>query len=581
MNLLRAPQCAVLLALALPARGQLPFQLSARPTGPYEIRGVVVDAKTSERLSGAELSIQESAQPSDPAFEIIQSNPNGNFRFANLAEGKYTLRASRQGYAQQALLQHENFWTGVAVGVGKDSLHVRFVLSPSATIKGQVTDENGEAVRGAAVTLWTEQVENGTRNMTGTGTAVTDDEGRYRFEHLLTGKYSVSVTATPWYSRYITPQQVAAESILRSNVQSSRGANATGVPVIRGASDSRGGETQTSLPDVVYPTLFYPNARDWHGMAWMNLEAGQVEGADFRLLPEPSARLQVKVSEGGNGQQPNVVLMMDLPGEGGDRAITPNVVSDSGVIEISGFAAGRYRVQTEGWRGNDAGLQQEIDISGSSQLRLEQAPPGGRPIRGEFRRADDEQKIEHAMLQLKDAKGLTYDTMYYGNAQGQASPAPNFRFENLPAGPQVFEFTVLQPADLVVNKIEAEGAKVTGTTIETDGSQEVNLLVTAVQTSSNLEGTALKQGKPFAGAMILLIPETRKGWDRLERRDQSDSDGTFRLPTILPGKYALLALENGWEIEWSKPEVLRPFLARAQKLEIGERPLNPVTVEVQ
>ena len=195
--------------------------------------------------------------------------------------------------------------------------------------------------------------------------------------------------------------------------------------------------------------------------------------------------------------------------------------------------------------------------------------------------ADGEQKIMNATLQLKDANGRTYDAGYSGNPQGEGGAAPNFRFENLPAGPQVFEFAILQPPDVVVRRIEAKGAKVTGMTIETEGSQEVSLLVTVAQVANAMDGTALKQGKPFAGAMILLIPENRKDWDRLVRRDQSDSDGTFHLATIAPGKYTLLAVEDGWEMEWSKREVLEPFLAKAQKLEIGERPMSPVTVEVQ
>jgi len=91
----------------------------------------------------------------------------------------------------------------------------------------------------------------------------------------------------------------------------------------------------------------------------------------------------------------------------------------------------------------------------------------------------------------------------------------------------------------------------------------------------------MKNGKPFAGAMILLVPEDGKDTDRRVRRDQSDSDGTFRLATVLPGRYALMALEQGWEMEWAKPEVLQPFLAKAMKLVVRDLPAKPVVVEIQ
>jgi carboxypeptidase family protein len=580
MNLVRLLSCVALFAVSLPARAQLPLELPPRPNGPYEIRGVVVDAKTGGPLPDVEVSIQESAQPVNAPFEIIQSAADGSFRFANLAEGKYTVRAARQGYAQQAFLQHENFWTGIAVGAGKDSLHVRFPLSPSATITGQVNDENGEAVRGAAVMLWTEQMENGIRSINGAGVASADDEGRYRFEHLLAGKYSVSVSAVPWYSRYTTPQQIEQGEGVRWRGQTLQNSFTGGISNPNGTAAINGEGSRGVLPDAVYPTIYYPNSRDWHGMGWMSLQAGQVEDADFQLSPEPSAHLHIQLNGNDSGPPPSVVLMADLPGEGENGAMTPTTVASFSGIEISGFASGRYQVTVSGWGDRSRVVEQDTDISASSQLRLEE-PARGQSIRGEIRVAGGEQKLENTYLQLKDANGHTYPAVSYGNSAEQGPLVMSFRFDNLPGGPQVFELTIIQPPDLAVKNIEAKGAKVAGTTITTDGSQEVSLIVTAARISGAIEGTAVKNGKVFAGAMILLMPENGKDWERLVKRDQSDSDGTFRLPNIVPGKYVLLALEKGWEMEWSKPKVLQPFLANAQKLEVGEQPLNSVTVEVQ
>ena len=556
MSSLRSLVCGLALLVALPSLAQVPFELQPRPNGPYEIRGVVVDAGTGQPVPEVELSFQESAQPTSPPFEIIQSDANGAFRVRNLAEGKFTIRASRQGYAEQAFLQHENYWTGIAVGPGKDSLHVRFPLSPSATITGQVTDENGEAVREATVTLWVQQMENGAHTITQGQTAQTDDEGRYRLEHLQTGEYSLSVTAMPWYSRYMQSQQPKEGAL---------------APPAR--------EAQEALPDAVYATLYYRNSRDWHGMEWIKLQAGQTESADFKLVAEPSAHLQVQTGQSDTQPPTNFALMMELPGEGRSNVTYRGVRTGSGTMEISGVPEGRYRIQM-GSGGNEKETEQEVDLSADSQLRLESPTTGGLAIRGVIRVAPGAPKIEQAMLQLKDAEGHAYNSLFYEASGNVDNPPGTFVFANVPAG-QVLQLSFLQPQDAVVKEIEAKGAKVSGATIETDGSQEVSLTVTVAQISTTLDGAALKQGKPFAGAMILLMPEDHKDWERLMRRDQSDSDGTFRLTTILPGKYVLFALENGWGMEWSEPEVLQPFLAKAQKLEVGERPLSAVTLEVQ
>jgi 5-hydroxyisourate hydrolase-like protein (transthyretin family) len=541
----------VLLTLAGPVPGQNLFEAPRRPSGPYEIRGIVVDAKTEQPLAEVELSILESAQPAGQAFEVIQSDGNGRFRFGNLAEGKYTVQASRQGYAEQAFLQHENFWTGIAVGPGKDSLHTRFPLTPSATITGQVTDENGEPVRGANVTLWTERMENGVRRVVQTQYAATDDEGRYRIGHLLPGKYSASVSATPWYSRYVPDER-------------------------------RSIGLQNALPDLVYSKRYYPNVRDWHEMKWIVLQTGQVETADFHLIPEPSAHLLIHEDVSGNGQPPNVQLSTDLPGGGEVNVSAKATVSDSGEVELSGIPAGNYRVQMAGGPREISGEEQKVDLAGSSELRLEAIELSGSAIHGVIRMEEGDLKFSQALLQLKDAKGHTFDGVYFDRSGAQARPAAgSFVIENTPAGSQLLELSVLQPADVVVKKIEAKGAKVSGTTIEIEGHQEVSLIVTLAEGSLAIAGTVLKNGKPFAGAMVLLMPENQKDWERLVRRDQSDSDGTFRLAAILPGKYALIALANGWDIEWSKPEVLEPFLAKAQKLEIGKAQGSPVVLEVQ
>jgi hypothetical protein len=50
--------------------------------------------------------------------------------------------------------------------------------------------------------------------------------------------------------------------------------------------------------------------------------------------------------------------------------------------------------------------------------------------------------------------------------------------------------------------------------------------------------------------MVLLVPAAGD-IGREARVDQSDSDGTFTLPRTRPGKYVLMAIEDGWDLEWA------------------------------
>ena len=96
-----------------------------------------------------------------------------------------------------------------------------------------------------------------------------------------------------------------------------------------------------------------------------------------------------------------------------------------------------------------------------------------------------------------------------------------------------------------VKTIEATGAKVTGHSIEIANATPVRLIVTLSQGLGQVAGIALREARPLAGALIVLVPEHPENNAPLFRRDQSDSDGTFSLPNVLPGKYTVVAIEDG------------------------------------
>jgi hypothetical protein len=73
----------------------------------------------------------------------------------------------------------------------------------------------------------------------------------------------------------------------------------------------------------------------------------------------------------------------------------------------------------------------------------------------------------------------------------------------------------------------------------------------------------------------------RGGEDDLFRRDQSDSDGSFNLAGIVPGKYTVVAIENGWDLEWSNPAVLQKYLAGGHAVQIGANANLDVKLNVQ
>jgi hypothetical protein len=134
-----------------------------------------------------------------------------------------------------------------------------------------------------------------------------------------------------------------------------------------------------------------------------------------------------------------------------------------------------------------------------------------------------------------------------------------------------------------VAKVTGDGAKVSGRTVKIEGASEVRLTVTLGRGLGRVEGVVKMNGKPVAGAMVLMVPEAAglsgDEMEQLVRMDQSDSDGTFTLGGVVPGKYVLLAIEDGWELEWKDEAVLAPYREKGVSVEMGAGEEKRVTVE--
>jgi hypothetical protein len=81
--------------------------------------------------------------------------------------------------------------------------------------------------------------------------------------------------------------------------------------------------------------------------------------------------------------------------------------------------------------------------------------------------------------------------------------------------------------------------------------------------------------------MVVLVPQDARNNLPLLRRDQSDLDGTFSLLEVLPGKYTVVAVQHGWDMDWMDARVLDRYLKRGTTVEVRGDGVNEVKVEAQ
>jgi len=157
-----------------------------------------------------------------------------------------------------------------------------------------------------------------------------------------------------------------------------------------------------------------------------------------------------------------------------------------------------------------------------------------------------------------------------------------FRIASVPAGTYEVLVNTRSSGDYVA-KVSATSAKVTGKTVKIDATNDVKLTVTMGKGLGRVSGVVKMDDKPAAGVMVLLVPEDvglpAGEKEELARMDQSDSDGTFTLGGVVPGKYVLLAIEDGWELEWRQEGPLTPYLQKGVTVVLGAGEDKKVVVE--
>jgi hypothetical protein len=94
-----------------------------------------------------------------------------------------------------------------------------------------------------------------------------------------------------------------------------------------------------------------------------------------------------------------------------------------------------------------------------------------------------------------------------------------------------------------------------------------------------VEGFVKRAGKAVAGVIVVLVPVGGESAIELFRRDQSDFDGSFVLRDVVSGSYAVIAVEDGWNVDWSVPTVFARYTSHGEKLTVGPQMQGSVSLQ--
>ncbi len=534
------PGCAlsVCLAVCSTCAGQTSSDAQAAPetsVAPTKIAGTVASSITGMPLAQARISISDTKNRANTIWMVTAEG--GRFEFDRVPAGKYSLVGAKRGFLTGAYEQHEQFSTAIVTRTEFDTTKLVLRLTPMASIEGKVVDEAGEPVRQGQITLYRENQGMGFGRVTPVNRGVTNDLGTFEFAPLAPGKYYVSVNARPWYAMHPITNSEGAASI--------------------------GTQAMERSLDVAYATTYSGGATESDAALPIEVKGGDHSEVEIHLSPVPSLHILFRVPD-EDGQRGFVPPMLQKRVFDSSEFIPTNEFRQvaKGVYEMTGIPAGTYSMRMRGPNGVQAGHTSEVDLRNDGQ-ELETAtgePEGSLALTV---RMPQQEPIPKGMrIVLLDQKNHNWGFQEV-DASGGA------KIENLPGGR--YSIMIYSPGKAYsVLRTISEAGEVAGHGVNLPPGGTLVLSAVLAEGSANIEGWAKRGGKAASGVMVVLIPKEARTREDLFRRDQSDSDGSFSLPGVIPGEYTLVAIEDAWGFDWSKPGQLARYAQHGQTVRIPE-----------
>ena len=511
-------------------------------SGPFRVTGMLVNKVDGRPLAQARATLADTANPQKS--QSVITSQDGKFMFPTVPAGKFSLTGFKRGYIPAAYDQHDQFSTAIVTGAGLDTENLVLKLAPDGMIFGRISDEAGDPVRHATVTLYYDDHSEGIDRIRNAQNATTDDLGEYELTSLRPGTYYLSATAKPWYA--VSPPSDAEAS----------------------KSDTQSRPTADRSLDVAYPLTYYPDTTDSDSASPIPVRGGERLEVDIHLNPVPALRLRFRVSGDSRGRFEVPQFEQHSFGESTHIEATVTSMVSPGVIEVSGIPAGRYDVSLmgQGGRSQISGVDlttqdQEVDTSAaeaSSNVKMSVQLQGA-------------SKPAELIVALRSQGKL-------GIRGSQVDASGEAEIQQIPAG-QYEVVLFARGRNYSISRVTAEGAEVSGRHVTIAAGSTASISVTATAGSIVVQGIAKRASKPFPGAMVVLVTKDVEGNRDLFRRDQSDLDGTFSLRDVTPGKYTLVAIENGWDLDWSQPEVIAVYAKHGRAMEVTNTRGKPLRVE--
>lgn len=543
----------------------------------YKITGVVINKNNSAPIPHCHLTTSRTGRGRVGGRQFagsmetgVDADNKGRFTISVPSAGSWRLVATAPGYTTQAYEEHEGYSSAIVLTEQAPAFDLQFRLPPEASLSGTVLDEAGEAVRNARVGLFTvppQGPDNEPAAMRPRASTMTDDRGYYEFTNLPEGTYRVSVNARPWYASSIQPRRV----------------------------DPSASSTANSLDpslDVTYAETWYPGVDDPTQAETLTLKPGDTGQADFHLLPLPAVHLRVIAPPGtttAQGRTLSAPPMVERVSSGlGNSGFVPVAVTwgAQGQFDISGLAPGLYQIRLPNQNQDSRVALVQVSEGGARTVDFTSTSDEANITIHFDRDVEDENAIQVQLTDADTGQQITQFSPRLGGGRPgrgggrQQEDGPRERIMQVPPGR--YEVMLGGRPDTYLTGMSAQSAEISGRFVKVH-SGDASLTIHVGHGKASVTGIATLENKPVIGALVLLVPAGLGDPKAITLlgRDQTNTDGSFDLNSIVPGDYILVAIDNGWQINWKDPSTLNRYLIHGVPLELRPGATLKQNVEAQ
>jgi hypothetical protein len=527
---LRFGVCVMGLGLAAtgeqqPAQAQEPAQITdpsanSKPAdNTLSVTGTVVNSLTGEAVRGAVVAISAGQISGQIALSTLSDN-SGGFQFDGLTEGRAFVSALKPGFGNQLRGQLDR----TSVQITRNVAPVLLKMFPSGTIFGRLTGSDEQPLEGFLLHVLAKQRVSGKQQwISFPSQATTDDNGNFRLAGLPADTY------------YLQVAQNQETTLSRRGVPNPR--------------------------EQGYAEVFYPGVADFSSATPIEVTGGGEVEANFSLAAEPLYEVSGIVSTQGNLNSP--IIFSRKAGDGYD--FVQNAMAQGSRFQIK-LPAGSFRVTGSTATGIQLTASGMVVSSDNPSLSVALGLTSG--IRVALQREGSSDTSPRNASEQLGSSGMNLQLVRAGGRPEMGvywwAPGQSDGFQNV--APGVYTVQANGPTGTwYVKSLRSGGIDLLSEDLTVmEGAQPQPIEVTLRDDGASVRGTVTPADDTAPAIVLLIQPRGTRNLVKVGPAFQ----GKFQFDGVAPGDYLLLAVDGVERLEYENPEVLDPYLSKAEHISL-------------